>query len=69
MAAFLVRGFKLKTGGSSPFTDINNSVFAADIVALEKSGITHGCTPTTFCPKQYVTRGQMAAFLRRAMDG
>ena len=69
MAAFLVRGFKLKAGGSSPFTDISNSVFAADIVALEKSGITHGCSPTTFCPKQYVTRGQMAAFLRRAMDG
>ncbi len=69
MAAFLVRGFKLKTGGSSPFTDIADSVFAADIVKLEQAGITHGCTAKTFCPKKYVTRGQMAAFLRRAMDG
>lgn len=69
MAAFLVRGFQLTAGGSSPFTDIGDSIFAEDIVRLEKAGITHGCSATTFCPENYVTRGQMAAFLRRAKEG
>ncbi|MDH4117739.1 MAG: S-layer homology domain-containing protein [Acidimicrobiia bacterium] len=36
--------------------------------ALAASGITTGCTSTAFCPNDVVTRGQMAAFLRRA-DG
>lgn len=69
MAAFLVRGFKLPAGGSSPFKDIAGSIFANDIVSLAKAGITQGCTATTFCPTNYVTRGQMAAFLRRAKEG
>src|SRR5690606_21829666 len=35
-----------------------------------ESGITRGCNPpanTRFCPDDYVTRGQMAAFLVRAL--
>jgi hypothetical protein len=69
MAAFLVRGFKLPAGGPSPFEDIAGSIFANDIVSLANAGITQGCTATTFCPTNYVTRGQMAAFLRRAEEG
>ena len=30
--------------------------------------ITSGCTATTFCPNQVVTRAQMAAFLARALE-
>jgi len=70
MAAFLVRAFGL-TGEISPgFVDDDTSVFEADIEKLAAAGITRGCNPPTndrFCPDAAVTRGQMAAFLVRAL--
>jgi hypothetical protein len=54
--------------GPLPFTDIRDSKFALDIVWLAETGITSGCTPTTFCPKGGVTRGQMASFLSRFLN-
>jgi hypothetical protein len=54
------------------FTDDNGSVFEQDIAWLARSGITKGCNPpanSRFCPDSVVTRGQMAAFLHRALDG
>ncbi|MCP4303682.1 MAG: hypothetical protein GY788_02135 [bacterium] len=54
-----------------PFTDTVGSVFAVDIEWLAISGITQGCNPPAnddFCPDDFVTRGQMAAFLARALD-
>ena len=50
------------------FTDIGDSAFETDIVWLAGAGITSGCSDTLFCPKQVVTREQMASFLARAMD-
>jgi hypothetical protein len=50
------------------FDDTWGSVFIDDILWLAESGITLGCTDTSFCPKKSVTRGQMAAFLVRALD-
>ena len=70
MAAFLVRGLDLQTGGS-PFTDTTGSGFESEIAALYTAGITQGCDtsdPTRFCPDDQVTRGEMAAFLVRALD-
>jgi hypothetical protein len=70
MAAFLARAFDLDSGAVS-FDDTAGSVFAADIAALARAGITRGCNPpdnTRFCPDDPVTRGQMAAFLRRALS-
>ena len=55
------------TTGTSPFDDTGNSVFQADIEWLVNSGITGGCAATRYCPKQSVTREQMAAFLSRAL--
>ncbi len=52
------------------FTDIEGSIFEADIVWLALNGITRGCNPPDndlFCPGQSVTRGQMAAFIVRAL--
>lgn len=52
------------------FADDDNSVFLDDIEWLAAEGITKGCNPphnTLFCPDQVVTRGQMAAFLSRAL--
>lgn len=67
MAAFLVRALGLPDGGASPFDHDNNSVFETDIARLAAASITSGCGPATFCPEAPVTRGQMAAFLVRAL--
>jgi hypothetical protein len=57
---------------ATPFVDIGpysgwDGVFRMDIIWLYQSGITGGCTPTLFCPKDAVTREQMASFLARAL--
>jgi hypothetical protein len=67
MASFLVRGFDLPPTGTDYFTDDNSSLHENDINALRASGITGGCTATTYCPNQFITREQMAAFLYRAL--
>ncbi len=51
----------------SPFTDTGASVFRANIIWLEQHGITRGCASNRYCPDDLVTRGQMAAFLSRAL--
>ncbi len=71
MAAFLVRALDLPTGPHTDFIDDNESVFEDDIGRLAAAGITAGCNPPVndrFCPNESVTRGQMAAFLRRALE-
>ena len=55
---------------SDLFTDISGSVHKADINEIGVLRITLGCNPpdnTLFCPLNSVTRGQMAAFLNRAL--
>ena len=72
MAAFLVRAFSYTDdGGADLFTDDDGSIFEADIDKLATAGITKGCNPPDndrFCPTENVTRGQMAAFLHRAIS-
>ncbi len=71
MAAFLVRALNYTDdGGGDLFVDDDNSIFEADIDRLGTAGVTAGCNPpanTQFCPTGNVTRGQMAAFLHRAV--
>jgi len=70
MAAFLVRALGVSGGGGDSFVDDDGSVFESDIEALAAAGITAGCNPPVndlFCPDDGVTRGQMAAFLARAV--
>ena len=70
MAAFLVRALGLTANTSPGFVDDNNSIFETDIEKLATAGITKGCNPPAnnhFCPTDPVTRGQMAAFLTRAL--
>ncbi len=50
------------------FNDLWTSSFVGSIQWIYDEGITVGCSPTLFCPKGSVTRGQMAAFIVRAMD-
>ncbi len=73
MAAFLRRALEdvLTADGGADFNDDSGSVFEEDIEWLAGTGITRGCNPpdnTEFCPDETVTRGQMAAFLRRALE-
>ena len=70
MAAFLVRALKLTAQDPAiNFSDDNGLVFENDIEKLATAGITKGCgTTNTFCPNDPVTRGQMAAFLTRAIQ-
>ena len=68
MAAFLVRALDLAPSGSNPFDDDAGSIFEQDIGALAAAGITRGCARRHYCPEQPVTRGEMAAFLVRALD-
>lgn len=70
MAAFLVRALELPAGESTDFIDDDGSVFESAIERLAHAGITKGCNPPAndrFCPDDYVTRGEMAAFLARAL--
>jgi len=68
MAAFLVRGLAyLDDGGGDLFSDDDGSVFESDIDKLGAAGVTNGCGAGIFCPNDQVTRGQMAAFLVRAL--
>jgi hypothetical protein len=53
-----------------PFFDDDGNIHESAIVWLANAGITTGCNPPTgdrFCPDDSVTRGQMAAFLTRAL--
>ncbi|MPZ54540.1 MAG: hypothetical protein GEU79_17740, partial [Acidimicrobiia bacterium] len=66
---FLKAGIDL---GPAPvnFEDIDESVFERDILWLAAAGITTGCNPPVndrFCPQDPVTRGEMAAFITRAL--
>ena len=55
----------LPPGGT--FIDDDGNVHEGYIEAMALEGITKGCTEDRFCPEDPVTRGQVAAFLRRAL--
>ncbi|MBL8235528.1 MAG: S-layer homology domain-containing protein, partial [Bryobacterales bacterium] len=46
-----------------------NHPFFTFISLMKLNGITQGCTATTYCPDDLITRGQMAVFLVRAVLG
>ncbi len=69
MAAFLRRALDLPASSTDFFIDDNGSIFETDINAIAAGGVTLGCNPPAndrYCPTGLVSRGQMAAFLRRA---
>jgi len=50
------------------FNDVLTShPFFQEIEAMVASGITGGCGGGNYCPDNPLTRGQMAAFLARAL--
>lgn len=75
MAVWLLRA---KEGGgyvpppcTTPrFTDMPcSNAYAPWINELARRGITVGCSPTTYCPNDSVTRAQMAVFLLKTREG
>jgi hypothetical protein len=68
MASFVARAFSLAASTSDYFTDDDGTTHETNINRVAAAGITKGCTTTTYCPSADVTRGQMAAFLRRALQ-
>ena len=69
MASFLARALRLPAAGRDYFADDDRSTHQTDINRLAESGITGGCGLGRFCPASGITRGQMAAFLHRALSG
>lgn len=73
MAIYVERG--VHGGSFNPgtpsltFTDTATHYAKYFIEALRSDGITAGCTPTTFCPGDSITRSQMAVFLLRGKHG
>ena len=52
---------------SHQFTDVSDAnTFHTSIARIADAGLAAGCTTTTYCPTEDVTRGQMAAFLGRS---
>ena len=53
------------------FQDDDGNVHEKNIEIIAQRGITLGCNPplnNMFCPEDQITRGQMAAFIARALD-
>lgn len=73
MAAFVVRsllGENFSYGTAPYFTDVPSGHAAFRYIQkLKELGVTNGCTTTAYCPEATVTRGQMAAFVVRAVLG
>jgi uncharacterized repeat protein (TIGR01451 family) len=71
MAVLIVRGrYGVSTASNYPatpyFTDVGtNYPYFPWIQKMKQLGITSGCSPTTYCPDDPVTRGQMAVFIMR----
>ena len=70
MATFLAKAFKFAASQTDLFVDDGDSIHQANINALGAAKVTSGCDAVKklYCPASFVTRGQMATFLRRAMD-
>ena len=75
MAAFLIRTLEDDPdqnycGGVSPFIDVDALAWSCPhIKRLNELEITGGCGNGNYCPKAFVTREQMAAFIIRALEG
>jgi hypothetical protein len=70
LAAMLDRALDLPGTATDFFTDDNGNIFEASINRVAAAGITKGCNPPTndnYCPDDLLTRGQIAAFFRRAL--
>lgn len=50
------------------FKDYYMTMHDDAIIWMAESGLSTGCGPERFCPRRFVTRGEMATFLVRALE-
>ena len=67
MASFLTRALDLSGAAPDAFTDDETSIHEPNINLVARDGIATGCAANKYCPTAVVSRGQMAAFLHRAL--
>jgi len=67
MAAFLDRALDFAPTTEDFFDDDSSSIFEDSINRLAAAGVAHGVGPGRFGPRYSVSRGEMAAFLVRAL--
>jgi hypothetical protein len=72
MATLIVRAFPDEVPADAPdaFTDDGDSVHQSNINRIAAANITLGCNPPAndrYCPRDRVTRAQMATFMTRAL--
>ncbi len=68
LAAFLYRYLKPVDTNENPYSDINDSPFKKEILALTKRGIFSVNSEKKFNPKNTATRAEIAAVLTKAFD-
>jgi len=68
MATFLSRAINQPSTDADFFGDDEASWHEQGINRLALANIARGCTADRFCPNDPVTRGQMAAFISRALN-
>ncbi|MDH4117001.1 MAG: S-layer homology domain-containing protein [Acidimicrobiia bacterium] len=69
--ALIAQPPQIALAADAPFSDVGGSVHGTDIALIAEWGITTGCNPPAndrYCPRDVVTRGQMAAFMRRSFN-
>jgi hypothetical protein len=71
MATMLARALSLPSSPTDFFDDDTGSIFENAINKVGHAGVTTGCNPpdnNLFCPDRPVTRGEMAAFIKRSLE-
>lgn len=71
VAGTLAAGAQTDLPPGGTFVDDDGNIHEGFIEAIAAEGVTRGCNPPDndrYCPSDPVTRGQMAAFLVRALD-
>lgn len=69
MSIILDRVFNIIDVGGTPFSDVSTNMKAHDAIGVMVTGnITAGYPDNTFRPTQSITRGQLSAFLSRALE-
>jgi hypothetical protein len=62
--------YSCTSGGTSLFADVDATVsYCRHVHYVYAAGVSQGCTASTFCPSNLVSRAQMAMFVARAMAG
>ena len=70
MATFLVSALDVPPTSGDYFDDDEGSAHEDSINRLAAAGIVHGCGERSYCPRESVTRAQMAVYLYRTLaDG